>query len=138
MDFKKRLKIRLYVGIVYIIFGIAMIVCGFVTKTENSFISAFGLAMIIIGLVRIRNNRLITRNEETFKRREIAETDERNLSIVHKARSLAFTVYILLACLTVIILSLIGLTQISALISYSVALLVAIYWICYLVYQKIS
>ncbi len=124
MDFKKRLKTRLYVGIVYIILGIAIIVCELIINTENSFISALGFAMIVMGLVRIRNHRLITRNEETLKRQEIAETDERNISIVHKARSMAFTIYIVLACLTVIELSLIGLTRISAWISYSVALLV--------------
>ena len=138
MEFKKRLKIRLYVGITYIFLGIAMIVCGFCIKPYNSYLSSFGLAMIVLGLVRIRNHRIISRNEETLKKQEIAETDERNVAIVNNARSLAFTVYIILSCLAVIILALLKLKEISVWISLSVCVLVAIYWVCYLIYSKIS
>ena len=138
MDFKKRLKIRLYVGISYIILGIAMIICGALIKQANSYLPSFGLAMLVLGFVRIRNHRLITKNDETLKRQQIAETDERNISIVHKSRSLAFTIYILLSCLAVIVLALLKFTQISMWISFSISLLVAIYWICYMIYRKIS
>jgi hypothetical protein len=59
MNFKKKLKIRLFVAISYLILGIAIIVVFNVIKTENSFFSSFGFALAIIGIARIRNYFLI-------------------------------------------------------------------------------
>lgn len=138
MDFKKRIKTRLYVGIAYIFLGIAMISITFLNITDNEFVSSFGLALALMGLVRIRNYFLITRNDEALKKQEIAETDERNISIINKARGMAFIAYIMIAALSVIVLALLGYHEIARWISYSVALLVAIYWVCYIIYRKIS
>ena len=138
MEFKKKLKIRLWVAISYIALGIAMATVAIVSKTENQFISSFGLALTVMGIARVRNYFLITKNEDTLRKREITETDERNVSIVNKARSAAFTVYILLAGVFVIVMGLLDKIEISVWVSYSVALLVFVYWICYIIYQKKS
>lgn len=138
MEFKKKLKIRLWVAISYIVLGIAMATVAIVSKTENQFISSFGLALTVMGIARVRNYFLITKNEDTLRKREIAETDERNVSITNKARSAAFTVYILLAGVFVIVMRLLDKIEISVWVSYSVALLVFVYWICYIIYQKKS
>ena len=136
MEFKKKLKSRLYVGMIYIALGVIMIAGANAVKTENAFISYFGLVMAVMGLVRVRNYRIITRSEETIKKQEIAETDERNLLIVQKARSTAFFVYILLACTAVIVLSLFDMSEMGKWIAYSVFALLITYWICYWVYRK--
>lgn len=136
MEFKKKLKSRLYVGIIYMAIGVIMIAGTNAAKTENVFTSHFGLVIAVMGLVRIRNYRIITRNEETIKKQEIAETDERNLLIVQKARSTAFFIYILLACTVVIILSLFDMSDMGQWIAYSLFALLIIYWICYWVYRK--
>ena len=104
MNFKKKLTTRLVVGIVYIVLGVALIVTGLLTQSENAFWSSFGLALVVIGLVRIRNYRLITRNDERMWAQEIAETDERNVYIVHQARSAAFYIYVMIASVAVIVL----------------------------------
>ena len=62
MEYKKKLKQRLYIAIIYIALGVMMITGIFVIKTDNDFISSFGFAMIIMGIVRIRNYFLITKN----------------------------------------------------------------------------
>jgi uncharacterized membrane protein len=138
MDFKKKLKTRLYLGIVYILLGIAIIAITFIKITDNSFLSSFGFCMVVIGLVRVRNYALITKNEETIRKQEIIENDERTISIIHKARSTTFIVYIITACISVIVLAFLGFFQISKWISCAVALFVLIYWICYLIYNKIT
>ena len=138
MDYKEKLKLRLYIAIIYIALGIMMMVGAFATKTNNSFISSFGFAMVIMGIVRIRNYFMITRNEETIRKQQIAETDERNLLILNKAKSATFSIYILLSGTAVIILSLFNMHDIARWIAYSVCLLVVIYWIAYWVYQKKS
>lgn len=136
MDFKKKLKSRLNIAIIYIILGIMMIAAAFITKTDNDFISSFGFAMIIMGLVRIRNYRMITKDEDTIRKQQIIETDERNISIIRKAKSAAFSIYAFLSGIAVIILSFLKMHEEAKWIALSVLLLVVIYWICYFVYHK--
>lgn len=138
MDFRKKLKTRLCVGITYIILGIAMIAVSILSKTENQFISSLGLAFVVLGIVRIRNYFIITKSDESVRKQEIAETDERNLSIANKARSAAFILYVFIAALFVIVMGIIGKFEVAQWASYSVTLLVAIYWIFYFIYQKKS
>ena len=136
MDYKNKLKSRLTIAIIYLVLGVIMIAGTFITKTDNDFISAFGFAMAIMGIVRIRHYRMITKNEETIRKQQILETDERNISIMHKAKSTAFSIYFLLLGTAVIVLSLFNMHEAARWIAYSVCLLVVIYWICYWVYQK--
>lgn len=138
MDFKKKLKTRLCVAIIYIVLGILMIAGAVIAKVDNEFLSSFGLALVAMGIVRVRNYFIITKNEETIKKQMIVETDERNLSILNKAKSVTFNIYILISCIAVIILSLLEMHEIARWISYSVCLLVAIYWIAYWVIRKKS
>ncbi len=134
MDFKKRMKIRLWTNIIYIVLGVAMIAVGLITKTDNEFVSSFGLTLTVVGLALIKKN--IITSEEKLKRREIAENDERNIAIVHKARSWAFSFYVILGCLAVIVLSLLSLHDVASWIGISVFSLIAIYWICYFVVRR--
>ena len=137
MDFKKKLKSRLNVGIIYIMLGIIMIVLSFVIpKADNTFVSSFGFALLMIGIVRVRNYLIITKSEENIRKQEIAETDERNISIMHKAKSTAFSIYTLFLSVAVIVVSFLNMHEVAKWISCSVLFLVVLYWICYLVYQK--
>ncbi|MBE6686821.1 MAG: hypothetical protein E7591_06260 [Ruminococcaceae bacterium] len=138
MDFKKKLRTRLYLAISYIILGCIMIAASFIMKPDNEFISSFGIALAVVGLVRLRNYVIITRSEERIKKQEILETDERNIFIVNKARSVSFIVYTLLLCVAVIVLSFLNMHQIAMWISLSVFLLIAVYWISYFIIRKKS
>ena len=136
MDFRKKLKTRLYLGISFIILGIGMIVAGFVVKTDNQYVSSFGLVWVVVGIVCIKQYFGITKNEERLRKQEIEETDERNIAIVHKARSWAFSFYVILGCLAVIVLSLLSLQDIASWIGVGVFSLIAIYWICYFIVRR--
>lgn len=138
MNYKNKLKSRLYVAIIYIALGLIMIAGAFVMDMENDFVSSFGLLMIVMGIVRIRNYFIITRNEASIRKQEIAETDERNLSIINKAKSVTFSIYILISGIAVIVLSLLDMRDIAKWISYSICLLLVIYWISYWIIRKKS
>lgn len=138
MNYKKKLKTRLYIGIVYIVLGIAMITGAFLSKTNNDFISSFGFVLTIMGIARVKKYFIITKDEETIKKQQTAETDERNLSILNKARSTSFSAYVLISGIGIIILSVFNMHKEATLIAYSVCLLVALYWIFYWIYQKKS
>ena len=138
MDFKKKLKSRLYIAIIYVILGGIMIAGGIITQTDNTFISAFGLTLVIMGIARIRQYFLITKNEETIKKQMIAETDERNISILNKAKSVTFSIYLMLSGIAVIILSFLNMHDVAKWIAYSMLLLVLIYWVAYYIIRKKS
>lgn len=138
MEFKRKLKIRLYVAISYIILGVAMIAASLILKISNNFISSFGFALFIIGIVRTRSYRLITKNEETIRKQMIAETDERNVAIAHKAKSLSFMIYLFLVSVTVIVLELLNKIELAIILAGTVGFLVLLYWICYFVIRKRS
>lgn len=136
MDFRQKLKTRFYYAVAYIVIGLVLTICAYVTKSKNYFISSFGIALIVCGIMRLIQYFRITKNEKSFKKQEITETDERNIMLAHRARSLAFVVYIVLTGTAVIILSIAGKHESAQLISYSICLLVALYWICYHILRK--
>ena len=138
MDFKKKLKIRLFVAISYLILGIAMIVVFNIIKTENNFFSSLGFALTVIGIARIRNYFLITKDEETITKVQIAENDERNISIANKAKSVAFLAYILVVCTSITILYALNKTQLAFILSGTVCFLLLVYWISYWIISKKS
>lgn len=138
MDFRKKLKIRLFLAIGYIVIGLAMLVVFNIIKTENEFLSSFGFALIVVGIVRIRNYIRITKNEETIIKRQIVETDERNISIANRAKSISFIVYVIFASVSVIILQLLNKTSLAVILSGTVSVLVLIYWVSYWIISRKS
>ena len=136
MRFAEKMKARRNIAVLYIALGIAMIVAAAAVKTENTFLSSFGLILAVMGVARLRQYRRIIQNEETLREQEIRETDERNVMLAHRARSLTFTLYIILSGVAVITLSLLGQREFARMISYSVCLLAALYWICWFILKK--
>ena len=138
MDFKKKLKIRFSTAVVYIVLGILLIIGASASKTKGDFISAFGFSLIIIGIARLKNLRIITKSDESIKRREIIEGDERNIAISTRAKSISFVIYIIISGIAALILSFLGIREIALTISYSVCTLILIYWISYFIIRKNS
>ena len=94
--------------------------------------------MMVVGIARLRNYLRITKSEDSIKRQQISETDERNVSIVNRARSASFILYVLIIGVSIIVLHLIEKTQIAEILSYSLCLLVSIYWISYFIINRKS
>ena len=138
MDYKKKLKIRLYIAIGYSILGLLIMILCFFGIIKNEFFSEYGLALLIIGVSRIRKYKLITKDEDSIRRQRVAETDERNISIANKARSMSFIIYIIVSGILVITFEIIGKTDVANILAYSVCGLVFVYWIAYLIIRKKS
>ena len=136
MDFKKRLKQRLYLAVAYLAVGLILVFTGIVTGTDNSFFTAFGFALVIMGILRVLQYRKITRDDRSFRQQELTETDERNRMMAEKARSWAFSFSIILAGVAVIVLSLLGRHKEVLPLSWFVCGMTALYWICRAIIQK--
>ena len=129
MEFQKKLKLRQRSAIAYIVIGLALILVETVAKTGNNFLPAFGFGLILNALLRLRQYRRITKDAESLKRQETAETDERNIQLAEKARSWAFSLYILLTGAVVIVLSLFNRVEDAQPYALSICLLVVLYWL---------
>ena len=138
MDFKKKLKTRLYFGISYIVIGVAMIIVALTVNGTSEYLSPFGTALLVIGIARVRNHFIITKSDETIKKQQIAETDERNIAIANKAKSFSFNLYVILACVAVIVLQIMKITELATTIGMTVCVLLVIYWISYFILHKKS
>ncbi len=138
MDYKKKLKMRLFFGIGYIVLGLALILTFCLIVTENDYLSSFGFALIVVGAVRVRNYFLINKNEETLKKHEIAETDERNIAIANKAKSIAFIIYIIAMGISIIVLQILHKSELASVLSGTMCFLLLVYWISYFIIRKKS
>ena len=138
MDFKKKLNIRLYLAIAYVLIGIATIISAFITNTSNEFFSSFGFALVVIGVARIRNYFIITKSEDNLKKQQIREYDERNIAISNRAKSFSFNLYIILSGIVVIVLQFLKEAQLATIIGTTVCGLILIYWISYWIINKKS
>ena len=135
MDFHKRMKQRLYIGIAYIVIGILLTLLA-LFRPENYFYSSFGLALAIMGVIRIIRYRKITANEQNMRKQELEETDERTRMIAERARSWSFSLSILICGILVIVLNLLGYHDQALPFAWYVCGMVCLYWLSWFVIQK--
>ena len=92
--------------------------------------------MLFIGILRIVQNRKITKSEYNMQRREVIETDERNIMLSERARSWTFSFITTAAGILVIILSILGYHDQALPFAWFVCLMVATYWVFYLIASR--
>lgn len=136
MEFKKKMIIRLIIAIGFITFGAELIIINLTGLATNKMISSLGLGIAVIGIARVIQYFRITKDEESMHKREVEETDERNVMIWTQARSLSFTVYILLAAAAIIVLYLLNMEFAAQIVSYAVCAFVLVYWFCYFIISR--
>ena len=134
MDYKKKLKARLNTAIIMIGVGIIFTVSSIFADSEMA--STFGAVFLVMGIARVVQYKRMLNDPEEMRRREIVETDERNVMLWTKARSLAFVIYIIAMGIAVIVLQLMEMTQAANIVSWCLMGFVVIYWICYFIIVK--
>ena len=134
MDYKKKLKTRLNTAIIMISVGIIFTVSSIFADSEMA--STFGAVFLVMGIARVVQYKRMLNDPEEMRRREIVETDERNVMLWTKARSLAFVVYIIALGIAVIVLQLMEMSQAANIVSLCMMGFIVIYWICYFIIIK--
>ena len=134
MDYKKKLKTRLKTAIIMIGVGIIFTVSSIFADSEMA--STFGAVFLVMGIARVVQYKRLLNDPEEMRRREIVETDERNVMLWTKARSLAFVIYIIALGIAVIVLQLMEMSQAANIVSWCLMGFVVIYWICYFIIVK--
>ena len=126
---------RIISCIIYIIFGVILLVLG-ILEIVDSFWSGMGGALIAVGVVRAIHI-LRYRNDESYRENmEIETKDERNHFIRNKAWAWAGYLFVLIAAISTIVLKLLGQDLLSIAAGFAVCMLVLLYWVCCLVLKK--
>ena len=67
MEFEKKMKQRLYMAYLFILFGIVLVAVAVWKQLDNEFFFAYGVALLVIGIVRIRQYRKQTASPEAMR-----------------------------------------------------------------------
>ena len=122
-------------NVMWIIIGAVLIGLSFAGITDE-FWNGMGSALLLIGVVRLIRFWRLNNNEEYREKMKIEESDERNHFIRAKAWASAGYIYVLIAAVSCIILKIIGQETLSLAASYSVCLILFLFWISYFVLKK--
>lgn len=126
---------RMVAYIVYIIFGVTLLVLG-VLEIVDSFWSGMGGALIAMGVVRMIQILRYNKDESYREKWDVETQDERNHFIRNKAWAWAGYLFVLIAAVCAIVFKLLGQELLSIAAGFAVSILVLLYWICYLVLKK--
>lgn len=137
MDFVKKLKIRRYTAIACIATGILLTVLFAAKIIARQYALTLGIALITIGFARALDCIRITKNSESIRKRQIAESDERNIYIINKAKSTAFGVYVITTAIIIIAAEMCGKSDLAETLALTICALVLLYWTFYWLYRKV-
>ena len=136
MEFKQKLKQRLWIAISYIVLGLILVIADAVNHFENYFFFSFGFALVIMGILRILRHLKTMRDDQSLRKQELAESDERVRMIAERARSWVFSLSVTGAGILVIALNILGYHDAALPFAWYVCGMVVLYWICFSVICK--
>ena len=136
MDFKKKMQQRLFLAAGYILLGIVLICTDLLNGSENDFFFSFGLTLVIMGIVQFLRYRKITKSDQSLRKQELTETDERNRMISERAKSWVFSFSVIIAGMIVIVLSLLGYHDQALPFAWYVCGMITLYWIFWYIIRK--
>ena len=102
----------------------------------DEFWSGMGSALLVIGILRLMRAHRLKKNDAYREKMEIAETDERLHFIRSKAWAWAGYLYVIIASLLVIVLKLLNQELLMQATSFSVCMILLLYWVSYLFLRK--
>ena len=130
-----RQKIKLSFNIVYVIIGCILI--GFaVLEKLDSFWSGMGSALLVVGLINLLKFHRLNKNEEYREKMEIEISDERLQFIRNKAWAWSGYLFVLISAVACIVFKVMNLDQLSLYASFSVCLVLVLFWASHTIIKR--
>ena len=130
----------LLLGIIYIVAGIGMFVVSQVADMGGTAFarSAPGLggALIAIGAIRLYRCIRMEKDPEYRENFEVETHDERNAWLRMKAWSWAGYLFVMIAACCTLIFAFMDKKELMQAASFSVCIILVLYWICYMIVRK--
>ena len=128
-------KIKLSFNIVYVIIGCILI--GFaVLEKLDSFWSGMGSALLVVGLINLLKIHRLNKNEEYREKLEIEVSDERLQFIRNKAWAWSGYLFVLISAVACIVFKVMNLDQLSLYASFSVCLVLVLFWVSHAIIKR--
>lgn len=136
MEFKQKLKQRLYIAVSYIVLGVILIAADMLNHSDNYFLLPFGIVLLVMGFVRMVRYWRIAKDEKSIRKQELAENDERIRMLSERAKSWAFSLSLMASGIAVIVLSLLGHHDQATPFAWFVCGMTVLYWLCWAILGK--
>ena len=126
---------RIAAYIVYIIFGVVLMILGML-EVLDSFWSGMGGALIAVGAGRVIQFLRYNKDESYREKWDVESQDERNRFIRNKAWAWAGYLFVFIAAICTIAFKVLGQDLLSRVAGFAICILMLLYWICYMVLKK--
>ena len=127
---------RLALNIFWIVLGIVLIVLTLTEKLDSSIYSGMGGALTAIGILQLARTVKYRKDADYREKVDTEISDERNRFLRMKSWSWAGYCTILVEGIGVIVAMVLGEHTVQLVLSYSMCLLLVVYWVSYLVMSR--
>lgn len=136
MSYERKLKFRTLLQGIWALTGIAMIILYVTGIAKDEQAAYFGAALCAASLIGAIKKIRILRNPDLLKKSGIAENDERNISLMLKAKNSAASISASAAFLAIIYFMIIGNSQVAETITICVCAYMVFYIISYYIFAR--
>ena len=127
---------KLALSIFWVVVGVVLVVLSVVGVFKDSLYAGMGGALAAIGALQVIRN-LRYRSDPAYQEKIDTEyNDERNQFLSMKSKSWAFIIAVVVEGIGVIVAMVLGHQTVQLVLAYSVCLIVAAYWISYMILAK--
>ena len=127
---------RLALSIFWVVLGLVLFALSMAGTLDSSYFSGMGVALAVVGTLQIIRNLRYRKDKDYKEKIDIEVTDERNRFL--RLQSWAWTGYIvvLIEAVGSIVAAVLGQEIVRQVLSFSVCLIVCVYWISWLVLSR--
>ena len=126
---------RIILNIMWIVVGAVLMILGLAGKVD-SFWNGMGSGLLVVGVLQLVRFFRFRKNEAYREKMEIEESDERNHFIRNKAWAWSGYLFVLIMAVSCIVLKIVGQDVLSMAASYSICLMLLLYWSAYMILNK--
>ena len=132
----KKTDLRLAFSVLWLIIGLALIALSVTDVLTDPVYSGMGGALTAVGALQLLRQLRYRRDPEYREKVETTENDERNQFLALKSWRIAGTAGIVVLGVASLVAAFIGERTVQLTLSYSVCLLVCIYWVSYVLLSR--
>ena len=127
---------RLFLSIFWVILGAVLLILAVTEKLDSTLYAGMGGGLIAVGLLQIMRNLRYRRDAAYREKIDTEVSDERNRFLRMKSWSWAGYITVLAEAIAAVVAAVRGQETVQLVLSYSVCLLLAAYYISYLVLSR--
>ena len=124
-----------FVSLLWVLLGVVLTVCA-AAGALDSYWYSFGMALLVVGGLQLWRQRRYRKNEAYREKVDTETGDERNRFIANKAWAWAGYGFVMIAAVASIAFKIAGREDLMMFCSFSVCLMVLLYWGSYMILKR--